>query len=233
MTSAGKPTLKEIIKIVNSFASVGTYELLADFFHMSAIAISNKISFDERREETYNSIFKKYDKKSQIKIVELFSNIFVLLSNQYETGFDDFLGKLYMSSGTSSKGHGQFFTPYHLSKLMAELSFAKLNVDYYKKNSRVLRIVEPSCGSGGSIIAAVDILYNKYDINYARNVFVECSDIDPRCVHMCYLQLALAGVPGIVYHQNTLTSEIYDKWETPAYIFDRLRFDYDLLKGAP
>jgi len=51
---------------------------------------------------------------------------------------------------------------------------------------------------------------------------------------MTYLQLALAGIPAVVYHRNGLTLETWDKWETPAYIMQYPRFvKYsDIRKGA-
>lgn len=72
-------------------------------------------------------------------------------------------------------------------------------------------------------LGALNVL-KSYGINYTRNCFIECSDIDLRCVHMAYLQLSLAGVPAIIKHQNTLTLETWSVWKTPAFIFQYLRF---------
>ena len=84
--------------------------------------------------------------------------------------------------------------------------------------NEILTICDPCCGSGVMSLAALDVLQRK-SVNYVRNVFIECSDIDIRCVHMAYLQLSLAGVPAIIKHQNTLTMETWDVWKTPAFIF--------------
>ena len=73
------------------------------------------------------------------------------------------------------------------------------------------------------LIAALEAL-KSLGVNYARNCFMEANDVDIRCVHMTYLQLALAGVPAIVRHQNTLTRECWSSWYTPAYLFQYLRF---------
>ena len=81
------------------------------------------------------------------------------------------------------------------------------------------------------IIAAVDILYNKYRFNYSRNLFVECSNIDQRCVHMAYLQLSLSGVPAVIYQRDTLTMQTWQRWETPALIMQWMRFRRFLIKG--
>ena len=73
------------------------------------------------------------------------------------------------------------------------------------------------------LMAALVVLHG-LGVNYARNCFIEANDIDIRCVHMTYLQLALAGVPAIVKHQNSLTRECRCVWFTPAYLFQYLRF---------
>lgn len=56
-------------------------------------------------------------------------------------------------------------------------------------------------------------------INYAWNAFVDCGDIDARCVHMTYLTLSLLGVPAVVRKGDALALEYSETWYTPAYIF--------------
>ena len=87
----------------------------------------------------------------------------------------------------------------------------------------IITINDPCCGGGGMLIAALEVL-KSLGVNYARNCFMEANDVDIRCVHMTYLQLALAGVPAIVRHQNTLTRECWSVLYTPAYLFQYLRF---------
>jgi hypothetical protein len=84
---------------------------------------------------------------------------------------------------------------------------------------------------GGMVIAAADVLYYKYKFNIARNLVVECSDIDSRCVHMAYLQLGLAGIPAVIFKRDTLSMQTWERWETPAYIMQYSRFK-DFLKGT-
>lgn len=221
------PTVNDIIKLISKATyKVGTHELLSDVFECSAIAISNK--FDYRnynsREERYKAIMKKYDADTRNLICEIFAQIYVLLSSQISVGFNDYLGELYMRSETSSSKAGQFFTPYCVSKMCAKCSVDEKIIKECIEQDRILTTHEPTVGAGGMILALADVLYNDYHFNIARNLFVECGDIDTRCVHMTYLQLGLAGIPAVIYHRNGLTLETWDKWETPAYIMQYPRF---------
>lgn len=221
------PTVKEILKDLDKgIYKAGRHEFLSDVFKCSAIALSNRFDMRnaEKREKEYLSVIKKYDKDMQTLITEIFAKIFILLSSQIDFGFNDYLGELYMKSETSNSKAGQFFTPYNVSKVCAEMVINESAVNEFIKNNRIMTLNEPACGAGGMVIAAVDVLYNKYNFNISKNLFAECSDIDERCVVMTYLQLSLAGVPAVIYRRNTLTMETYDRWETPAYIMQWLRF---------
>ena len=229
------PTINDLLKLLDRGAyRTNRHEFLSDLFECGAIAISNR--FDkrqaEKREEKYLQIIKKYDSEMQKLLTECFSKIFILLSQQINpnVGFNDYLGQLYMLSETSNSRTGQFFTPYCVSKMCAEIVIREDKITEAMENDNVLTLCEPTCGSGGMILAAADILYNKYHFNISRNLLVECSDIDARCVHMSYLQLGLAGIPAIIYRRNTLTMETWERWETPAYIMQWLRFK-DRLKS--
>lgn len=230
------PTINEILKMLEKgLYRVNAHEFLSDVFECGAIAISNRFDLTnyQPREERYLQIIKKYDPDMQKLITEIFAKIFSLLTQQINpaVGFNDWLGDLYMRSNTSNSKTGQFFTPYCVSKLCAEVSINEKVINEAIEQDRILTLSEPACGAGGMVIAAADILYYKYHFNISRNLVVECSDIDSRCVHMTYLQLGLAGIPAVIFKRNTLTMETWDRWETPAYIMQYTRFK-DFLKGT-
>lgn len=223
------PTVDSMLKKLDKAVyKVGAHELLSDLFECGAIAISNKFDMRQaaKREERYLQIINKYDKSTQGLITELFSDIFVLLTSQLDgtVRFNDYLGELYMRSETSNKHSGQYFTPYSVSRACAEISIDKEKAMQCMEQNEVLTLNEPACGSSGMIIAAADILYNQCDFNISHNLFVECSDIDSRCVHMSYLQLAFTGIPAVIYRRNTLSMETWERWETPALIMQWMRF---------
>lgn len=230
------PTVNEILKLLEKgLYKVNAHQFLSDVFECGAIAISNRFDFKyyEQREKRYLQIINEYDSAMQNLITEIFSKIFVLLTQQINSavGFNDYLGELYMRSETSSKKAGQFFTPYCVSKACAEITLNEKIINEAIEKDKILTLSEPACGSGGMVIAAADVLYYKYKFNIARNLVVECSDIDSRCVHMAYLQLGLAGIPAVIFKRDTLSMQTWERWETPAYIMQYSRFK-DFLKGT-
>ena len=232
----GIPTVNDILKQLDKgLYKVGRHEFLSDVFECGAIAVSNR--FDRRqapaREEAYNRIINKYDPDMRQLLSQIFTMIFTLLTNQINPniGFNDYLGELYMKSETSNSKAGQFFTPYHLSKACAAVCIDHELVEEYIRKDKIITMNEPACGAGGMILAAVDILYNQHHFNYPRNLVVECSDIDSRCVHMTYLQLGLAGIPAVIYQRDTLAMKTWQRWETPAYIMQWFRFRNALSEG--
>ena len=223
------PTVNEILKLVEKIAyRFDTHTFLSDVFECSAISVSNRFDYVnyKAREERYLQIINKYDKDTQTLIVDIFARIYLLLTRQIypNVGFNDYLGELYMRSNTSNSSAGQFFTPYDVSKMSAKMTVNENIARGYMEQDKILTLNEPSCGSGGMIIATAEVLYREYDFNIARNLLVVCSDIDSRCVHMTYLQLGLAGIPAVIYRQNTLTLETWEKWKTPSYIMQYSRF---------
>ncbi|HIX83941.1 MAG TPA: hypothetical protein H9979_05305 [Candidatus Megamonas gallistercoris] len=60
----------------------------------------------------------------------------------------------------------------------------------------------------------------KCGYNPQKVMFIYATDIDIRCVNMCYMQLSLYGLPAVVVHGDTLALKIWDTIYTPIYYFD-------------
>ncbi len=222
------PKIDDIVKDIEKAAyAVDTSKFVSDLFECGAIAISNAVDLaqKDKREERYLQIIRSYKPDQQKKLAEIFAKVYALLASVvYDNGkFNDNLGEIFMRCNLGNKNAGQFFTPYHISELMARVTIDETLVKEKIADDGILAINDPCCGGGGMIMAALEVLHD-LGVNYARNCFIEANDVDLRCVHMTYLQLALAGVPAIVRHQNTLTRECWSVWYTPAYLFQYLRF---------
>ena len=222
------PKIDDIVKDIEKASyEVDTFRFVSDLFECGAIAISNAVDLVQKdeREERYLQIIRGYRPAQQKSLVDIFGKVFALLSSVvYNNGrFNDNLGEIFMNCGLINKRTAQFFTPYSASVLAARINIDESLVKEKTTDDGILTVNDPCCGGGGMLVAALEVL-KRLGVNYARNCFMEASDIDLRCVHMTYLQLALAGVPAIVRHQNTLTRECWGVWYTPAYLFQYLRF---------
>lgn len=189
------------------------YKIWSDFCEMTACSISNtidKVHFAER-EKRYLEIAGQYSASELIgisKMAALLVNILEKNPNQ------DFLGRMYMELEIGNKHIGQFFTPYHLSEVAAEL-----NLSAAEPEKMPIRVCEPACGSGGMLIAFMNAAKQK-EINYQLDVIFSATDLDPVAAHMCYIQTSYLGCSGTVVVGNSLTQESYSIWYTPMYFHE-------------
>lgn len=187
--TSDKKTL--IVKMIQSMSGkYGVYEIFADWVKCMALAFANQVIFDQARENEYIETMKRYDESERAKLCEMMA----WLTEWADEEYADMLGYIYMHLELGSKRAGQFFTPYHLCRLMAK--FPK-----YEGNRITLN--EPSCGAGGNVIATAEAMKNS-GINYQKVLRVVCQDIDIKAVHMAYVQLSLYGIPALVYQTDTL-----------------------------
>lgn len=226
-------TSDDIARRLRSIRDRDYYSVLGDFFEASAISVKNAVDFTDHDvyERRFSEIAKSYGKDG----MQVFSDCLAMFNEEIHAAiegramFRDFAGELYMQSGTNSKSLGQFFTPYHISHLMAEVNLEKdrLLKEIEENPDRVITFYEPTCGAGGLMVAAIDVLHTA-GINYAHNIFIDCGDIDPRCFHMSYLTLSLLGAPAVVRLGGALSMKYHRAWFTPAYIFNWPHFRKEL-----
>jgi len=202
-----------------------SWDVWRDFIVMYACALSNPVDkqhYDER-EALYLRTIKKYNKQEQPLFSELAAHTVMALEENPE---QDFLGSIYMSLNLGNQHNGQFFTPYHVCELMAEISMQDAVLKIEKEG--YITINDPCCGAGATLIAGVHAAkkrLEKADYNYQNHVFVVAQDIDMTVALMCYIQLSLIGVAGYVKVGNSLTDPITTNdstenyWYTPMYFF--------------
>ncbi|HCA17313.1 MAG TPA: hypothetical protein DEO64_09305 [Alcaligenes faecalis] len=214
---------QEIIRLLHEVArSRGLARVWADWVEIGAIAIANGVDKTQfkQREERYFNIVSQYQKEEVHSLVNAFAHLVQCWDKRVATGeFGDVLGGTYMMLDMGNASTGQFFTPYEISRMMASIIMGApetLNTELQKKG--FLSLQEPACGAGGMIITAVHSLADA-EINYQQVIHVTAIDVDRRCVHMTFLQLALLHVPAIVIQGNALTLKTTEFWYTPAHIW--------------
>ena len=202
-----------ITKLQNLDHSRRTDTVFKDFLALSTYAIMQPFYRSPDIEQNYMNIIGKYNKEQ----AKDFSQMLALLVYALEEKYQDFLGQVYMQLNLANVKTGQFFTPYHVSKLMAEITFIDNQKDI--ENQDIVTLSEPCCGSGGIIIAFAETLKN-HNINFQQNLFVEAIDIDELCFQMAYLQLSLYGIPSRVMLGDTLAYKFSQIIYTPMYFIN-------------
>lgn len=201
------------------------YTAWSDTITLFALSIINPLTLqifkeDEKlnklwnaREKRYLQIINTYPKDKQ----QLFPEMFACIVNEFTNNpYQDLLGSIYMELGISNNKAGQFFTPYSLCEMMAQMTVDKPLLRKQVKEIGWCTINDPSCGGGATLISGVeqcDRLFNR--LNWQNHVLVVANDIDKICAYMCYIQLSLIGVAGIVTISDTLTTPEVDFYQTP------------------
>lgn len=217
MAKLTKPAA-EVIKQVRAMAyNHDPRTIYADFCEMFALALGQPLNqFNkplwERREAQYLRVASKYDKKELEGLATIRSAVIDVL----ESTPVDVLGNAYEELEVANKAAGQFFTPYHLCELMAEMMvddalIAKVEAEGF------ITIGEPASGSGTMIIAMANVMKAK-GLNPQRQLHVTTIDKSATAAYMCYIQLSLLGIPAAVWIGNTLSMEMQEKFLTPMHM---------------
>jgi hypothetical protein len=119
----------------------------------------------------------------------------------------DFIGPIFGEVAASSQ-LGQFFTPWHLSRVIAELIIEDPRQMLQKSGRKFLLLQEPACGVGGMTLAACEVLREK-GFDLARQVHWSMVDIDYQAHCAAYIQINLCGISASVFHGNTLSLQTW------------------------
>lgn len=186
------------------------YEVFSDFVKLTACALENLLLKSPLVEAEYMATIQRYEKADAQRMAELYS--WLVIGLDHDMG--DFLGSLFMELELGSDNIGQFFTPFHLSELMAGLvagdRLAALESEPY------ITLSEPTCGAGGMVIAFAKMMLAR-GYNPQTQLRADCVDIDPVAARMCYIQLSLLGIPARVVIGNSLTLKYQQEMYTPFW----------------
>lgn len=116
-----------------------------------------------------------------------------------ENPFQDFLGDAFMRLGIGNEAGGQFFTPYHLARLVAEGAIDSHRIS----EGGWVSALEPACGAGANVIAMCDALQER-GFDWQHGAYFVCQDISELTALMCYMQLSIIGAAATVIVGDTL-----------------------------
>lgn len=212
---------KEIVGLLRQVAYTrGIDRVWSDWVEICAIALARAdLAQRDVREQRYLQVIAEYKRAELDQLVQAFAHLVMSYELRVEAAdFGDVLGSTFMMLDMGNAGAGQFFTPYEVSRLMGNMMMGDGQDLVTKTGARgFVRVLEPACGAGGMLIAAAHAMHDA-GLNYQQCMHATAIDIDQRCVHMTFVQLALLHVPAVVIHGNGLTGECREQWFTPAHI---------------
>ena len=201
---------KAFIKCFEAFGPKhNRYQVISDFALFGASALHNAVAFSQELDDDYLRTTKRYDRDELSRHAELLGTVVAGL----EAGGEDFLGQAFMALELGNDRAGQFFTPWHVSKMMAQIS---LNGARSNLADEFVTLSEPACGAGGMVVAFAEIM-REAGHNSQRQLWVQAWDIDPLPARLCYIQLALLHIPGEIVIGDTLRYEARQVMRTPAH----------------
>lgn len=220
---------KQFVKLFDAASQRNNrWTVFSDFVHISAIAISNTVDHDhaEEREKEYARITKSYNQKEMDCLRHMFAEV---VEGLEENPDQDFMGDLFMNLELGNEFRGQFFTPYHVSKMMSLMLTSKEGLEREITEKGFIVMSDPCCGAGGMLVAFANACKER-EVNFQTNALFVAQDIDYTAACMCYIQMSLLGCPGYVVIANTLSNPAtaIDKrmliptptqnvWYTPLY----------------
>lgn len=199
-------------------------EVFADFCELAYCALAKQASpFPDQRDQLeaqYMRVVGRYRDPDDIRAMP---EMLAIALTTIRAGGADFMGQIAGEIGALDAGLGQFFTPYEVSRLIAEMNLGDAAAMIADRG--FITIQEPAAGAGGMLLAAADTLEAQ---NIAlSSVWMEAIELSHSTYHMLYVQLAARGIAGRVFCGNALSLETHTWAYTPAAA------DFVALHGHP
>ena len=188
------------------------WRIFGDFAECAALALHNRIVQEAGIESRYKEIMARYEPEEQSALCHLLALAAMAL---HENPEQDFLGDCFMELDLSNQWAGQFFTPHHMSKMMARMQVCD-GLKERIESQGFATVNDPACGAGGMLIAFCNEA-RAAGIDYSNSLYFVAQDIAPVCAHMTMIQLSLLHAPACVVIGDTLRMEYRQAFWTPAY----------------
>lgn len=202
------------------------HDVFSDFLEMAVCAIRKRTMPPGPAADAIEAQYMGVVKRNRPEDVRAMPRLLGITTLAIQDGGCDFLGQVAGDLELVIGHMGQFFTPYDVSRMIAEMTLDTVGEVIAEQG--FVTVQEPACGAGGMVIAAADALA-KQGFDIGRHLYVDATDISPMCFRMTYLQAALRGIPATIRRGNTLSLEMFDHAVTPAffdfYAINKERFD--------
>jgi type I restriction enzyme M protein len=162
-----------------------------------------------RQEDKYMAKVKGMKKEAVYVSSEIFGRLMNSLYVNY--GIYDVLGVVYQEIASRSKSQalGQYFTPFVVCEAMAKMTLGDIKgqIEIAKKEGKRFKVLDPCVGSGAMLLGAKKAIIEEYGLAGLDYFEFYGMDIDPICVNMAKVQMALTDYR---YMSDLLIGVAYD-----------------------
>jgi len=142
-----------------------------------------------RDEPHYMELVKQLEPRTVELATQIYSHIFEGL--YYKQEIHDYLGDAYMYLSIGNARAGQYFTPWPVARMMAEMLWSKEEYEKAKAENRKLTLDDPCVGSGVMLLAWKAVIIKNLGIEGLDQYGFYGQDVDELMVHMCRIQMWL------------------------------------------
>ena len=162
---------------------------------------------------TYRECLDRYTRKQGEVMGTLFTD-YLDAAEQYP--FRDILGELFMRLDVRSARAGQYFTPWNIALMMAQMQFDPEGFKLCVREKGVVTVCDPAVGSGVMLLAFANVVHDALGSWGLRHLRLYGMDIDIRCVWMCRIQIRLNGLDAFGRMGRLITQATNNNPVTPA-----------------
>ncbi|MCX8953412.1 N-6 DNA methylase [Ruegeria sp. NA] len=205
----------DFVRIINELdRSKHRDEVFRDFCELSYCALAKRACPDEAQrdalEAQYMEVVRRYRNKDDIRRMP---ELLAIMAGTLGNGGCDFLGMVAGELGVLDAKLGQFFTPYEVSRVLAEMTLTDAKAIIEAEG--FITVDVPAAGAGGMLLAVADTIEGM-GFELETSVWFRATELSRATYHMAYLQLTARGLAGEVIHGNSITLETYTGAYTAA-----------------
>ena len=211
--------VRDFVRIINELdRSKHRDEVFRDFCELAYCALAKRACPDKVQrdalETQYMEVVGRYRNKDDIRRMP---ELLAIMAGTIGNGGCDFLGMVAGELGVLDAKLGQFFTPYEVSRMMAEMTLTDAKAIIEAEG--FITIDEPAAGAGGMLLAVADTIEG-IGFELETSVWFRATELSRATYHMAYLQLTARGLAGQVIHGNSISLETYtDAYTAAAPVF--------------
>ncbi|WP_170431577.1 N-6 DNA methylase [Ruegeria arenilitoris] len=209
------PAVTDFVRIINELdRSKHRDEIFRDFCELAYCALAKRACPDEDQRDAlevqYMEVVGRYRNKDDIRRMP---ELLAIMAGTIGNGGCDFLGLVAGELGVLDAKLGQFFTPYEVSRMMAEMTLTDAKATIEAEG--FITIDEPAAGAGGMLLAVADTIEGM-GFELETSVWFRATELSRATYHMAYLQLTARGLAGQVIHGNSISLETFTGAYTAA-----------------